>query len=239
MNGVAREVQPEPSFPSLRFLEEKKFISHEVVGNVNAHFVKQHLTAVVIAMIHGYDLPSVLGHGSIYVENTKKNKISHQDGQIDLRSLTFKGLMESGPDIFTTPQYPFKLVDWKILGSEYFPAINKIVIEYLNSKDYEKDKCAILGAISGDKDLYKAFKENYLLLEKVVKEAGNNPERLDTIKLLDELLYCYVGIEAKAKCNGKDLDFRRQATDMRTGVDCVRISDSVPITQRSAASRSR
>ena len=145
--------------------------------------------------------------------------------------------MESGPDIFATPQYPFKLVHWRILGSEYFPKINKIVIEYLNSEDYEKDKCAILGAISGDEDLYNAFKENYLLLEKVVKEAGNNPERLDTEKLLDESRCCYLPINLKAECNGKDLNFRRKATDMRTGEDCGSISGNVSSTK--FASRSR
>jgi len=239
LNGVARAVQPEPPFPSLRYLEEKRFMSPELVGNVNAHFVKQHLTAVVIAMIHGYDVPSKLGQGSIYVGD-KKNKISLQDGQLDLRSLTLKGLMESGPDIFATPQYPFKLVHWGLLGNEYFPEINKIVMEYLNSKDYKEDKCAILGAISGDKDLYNAFKENYLLLEKVVKEAGNNPERLDTKKLFDESLYCNLPIKLKAECVGEDLYLSGQATAMMKTTkpeDCARLSVNVSSTK--FASRSR
>ena len=137
-DGVAREVQPDPS---IRYLIEKGFMSPEVASNVNSHFAQQFLPAIVRAMIQGYAVPSMLRHGSIYVGRTEKNKISPQDGQIDLRSLTFKGLMGSGPDIFSTPQYPFALFHLGILEAEYYTEINKIVIEYIKSDKYKEDKC--------------------------------------------------------------------------------------------------
>ena len=227
LNGVAREVQPESSFPSIRFLEEKGFMSREVASNVNSHFVQQYLPAIVRAMIQGYPVPLLLRYGSLYIGRTENNKISHQDGQIDLRSLTFKGLMGSGPDIFATPQYPFALIHLGILEAEYYTEINKIVIEYITSDEYKKDKCRILRAISGDKDLYKAFKQNYLLLEEVVEKAGNNPERLDTAILFDESLFCNVQIKVKAQCEEGTLDLKRAVQAMRKDRSCVSISGNV------------